>query len=398
MKPKLSLALLLVYLICFNACVTFDGWRLDRGRTDLSAFYSEEMSPTFVIRWTKELGASSRFSPVIGYGLIFVGLDDGTVAAIDPNTGDILWKFQAGAAVSNSAAVQKMKDLNAPYLWFTAEDGDLYALNAISGILQWKLEGATSTWQSSVNLDVPDQLFYNYSDGTNTRTRAINALNGDILWEQTGNISTNIPLTLNTSDFVIQGYAQGGLQTIRAFKQINGDLVWELPGSGAYVSGIENPWWGHLYFSSNPAEVFAFNNLIQTELWRKQLHMHVNELIEGLTIKPLPSEQGHGILIATTQSYIFALKAIDGTILWSHRHGGNFVDGLTRRTPMPAVFGDLLVTVEDAQILVLRDIFTGKERWNYRLDSSTVSSPALAEESIFIISGSGRLYRFSHCR
>lgn len=397
MKTIKSFALLLACSICLNACDTFDGWRLDRGRDNLSAFYSEEMSPTFVKRWTKKLGASSRFSPVIGYGRIFVGLDDGTVAAIGPNTSNILWKYQAGAAVSNSAAVQRMKDLPAPYLWFTAEDGDLYALNAKTGVLQWKLDGATSSWQSPINLDVPDQLFYNHSAGTNTKTRAVNALNGNILWEKTGNISTAIPLTINNSDLVIQGYAQGGLQTVRAFKQINGDLVWELPGNGAYTSGIENPWWGHLYFSSNPAEVFAFNNLIQTELWRKQLPMDVNEHIQGFAIKPLPSAQGHGILIATTHSYIFALKAIDGSILWSHRHGGNLVDSTTRRTPMPAIFGNLLVTVEDAQMLVLRDIFSGEELWNYRLDSPTVSSPSLAEDSIFIISGSGLLYRFAHC-
>lgn len=84
--------------------------------------------------------------------------------AINPVLGNVIWRYRAGGTASNSAAVQQMKDLKTPYLWFTAEDGCLYALNAYAGTLAWKLNGTPTNWQSPVNYDVPNQLFYNYTE------------------------------------------------------------------------------------------------------------------------------------------------------------------------------------------------------------------------------------------
>lgn len=144
--------------------------------------------------------------------------------------------------------------------------------------------------------------------------------------------------------------------------------------------------------------MICYNPLTSTINWRKDLPITPVEKIMGLAIRPLQSNQGQGIIVATTHSYIFALRATDGVVLWSSKHTGNIIDPTTRRAPMPAILGSLIVMVEDASVLVMRNIFNGTEVWNYRLDSPTQSSPALAAESIFIVNGSGRLYRFSHCR
>lgn len=43
------------------SCRSIDGWRLDRGSVNLTAFNDKELSPTFVKRWEVKLDTTSRF-------------------------------------------------------------------------------------------------------------------------------------------------------------------------------------------------------------------------------------------------------------------------------------------------------------------------------------------------
>ncbi len=98
--------------------------------------------PRLKFKWAFAFpGASrARSQPTIGAGAIFVGSQDGTVYALDYDTGCVRWSFQAAAEVRVSPILEPWRkgDVKArPRLWFGDFSGNAYALDALSGKLLW---------------------------------------------------------------------------------------------------------------------------------------------------------------------------------------------------------------------------------------------------------------------
>jgi hypothetical protein len=78
-------------------------YRGDAGRTgvaDVSGL------PEFsAIKWQADVGPSSLGSPLLVDGVLYVGVQDGTLRAFDAETGDVLWTFSGLGGHVTSAAV-----------------------------------------------------------------------------------------------------------------------------------------------------------------------------------------------------------------------------------------------------------------------------------------------------
>ena len=87
-------------------------------------------------------GASrARSQPTVGAGALYVGSQDGTLYALDFDTGCIRWTFAASAEIRSSPTLEGWKSGNAharPRLWFGDFNGNAYALDARTGSLLWK--------------------------------------------------------------------------------------------------------------------------------------------------------------------------------------------------------------------------------------------------------------------
>ncbi len=99
--------------------------------------------PKLKLKWSFAFpGATrARSQPTIGAGAIFVGSQDGTVYALDYDTGCVRWTYQAAAEVRVSPTLEPWRkgDSKArPRLWFGDFNGNAYALDALSGALIWK--------------------------------------------------------------------------------------------------------------------------------------------------------------------------------------------------------------------------------------------------------------------
>lgn len=381
-----------------NSISHYDGWRMDRGNPELTSLIDEPIRHTFTQRWRINVGAPIRFSPIIGYGKVFIGTDDNLVYALNPLNGEIFWKYRAGGKVSTSAAVQHLRGVSYPILWFTAEDGNIYALNAENGEFLWKLEEAETTFNSPINYRVPRNIFYNYCDGYSTKTRAVNSVTGELLWEKNGTYRcTATPLVIHHLYLLIQGIFQGG-RCVKAYKTTDGEEQWSLSSSssqaGPLTSGVYSSGWNRLYINLKSASVEAYNISSQNRLWITNLP--TNGVITGYALRQRGSPTD-GTLIVTQDYHIYALEGRTGKIYWKIKHLGNSNDPTTRRTPMPAIYGDLVFHVENGNQLVARKLSDGKDVWNFVLDDNSFSSPALSNRSIFIATKSGTVYSFSEC-
>ncbi len=82
----------------------------------------------------------ARSQPAIAGGAVYVGSQDGTVYALDRETGCIRWRFSTVAEVRNGIVVADWgaDSREAPLLYFGDIVGYLYAVNAVTGELVWR--------------------------------------------------------------------------------------------------------------------------------------------------------------------------------------------------------------------------------------------------------------------
>ncbi|HET7202352.1 MAG TPA: PQQ-binding-like beta-propeller repeat protein [Steroidobacteraceae bacterium] len=74
-------------------------------------------------------------SPAVADGTVFFGSGDGNVYAVDANTGVLQWKFAAGDVVHASPAVAR------GVVYVGSYDGKFYALDATTGQQKWAFQG-----------------------------------------------------------------------------------------------------------------------------------------------------------------------------------------------------------------------------------------------------------------
>jgi polyvinyl alcohol dehydrogenase (cytochrome) len=130
----------------FGARPTGRGWGVnlanhrfyDRALAGVSAANVGELE----LKWAFAFpGAQrARSQPAIAGGAVYVGSQDGTVYALDRETGCIRWRFSTVAEVRNGIVVADWApDANeAPLLYFGDIVGYLYAVDAVTGELVWR--------------------------------------------------------------------------------------------------------------------------------------------------------------------------------------------------------------------------------------------------------------------
>jgi eukaryotic-like serine/threonine-protein kinase len=74
-------------------------------------------------------------SPVLGGGSVFFGSGDGNVYALDAQTGELQWKFQTGDVVHASPAYA------GGVVFFGSWDSYFYAVDAKTGVEKWRFHG-----------------------------------------------------------------------------------------------------------------------------------------------------------------------------------------------------------------------------------------------------------------
>lgn len=125
----------------------FQSWGLTVENTrfipaDVSRLSGQNVG-TLRLKWAMSFADALRVrsQPSLAAGALFVGSQDGTVYALDRETGCARWTFTASAEVRTGIVVSPWKagDRNAqPLVYFGDLVGNVYALNAVTGLLVWK--------------------------------------------------------------------------------------------------------------------------------------------------------------------------------------------------------------------------------------------------------------------
>lgn len=130
----------------------FTGWGLDPASTHsipaAVSGLSKADAGRLTLKWAFGFPNSvrARSHPIVAGGAILVGNYNGSVYALDRETGCVRWAFPAQAEVRTGMVVSPWSagDRNArPLAYFGDVKGNVYALNLLDGTLAWKVRADT---------------------------------------------------------------------------------------------------------------------------------------------------------------------------------------------------------------------------------------------------------------
>ena len=161
-------------------------------------------------------------SPSIGpYGTIYIGSDDGTLYAINPNTGDKKWTYNIGNSLFGSPSIASDGTI-----YVVNNNGNLYAINngGTSAEQKWKYNigaAAYASWPCSVTIGADGALYVGTSVGAGKGNFYALSPDGNLKWSyNTAAINSNWVIGSDGSLYI--GNING---TLYAFKDIIADFT-----------------------------------------------------------------------------------------------------------------------------------------------------------------------------
>jgi outer membrane protein assembly factor BamB len=262
-------------------------------------------------------------SPTVACGIVYVGLNDGKVLALNANNGIVLWSYQTGGAVYSTPAVADN------VVYFGSWDNSVYALNALTGAVLWSHKTGSYV-QSSPAVD--NGVVYIASYDANVS--ALDATTGNLLW---------------------------------SFRTGSGAVG----SSPAVVSGI-------VYVGDNGGKVWALDAATGTVIWR---------FTAGDTVYSSPAVVEGVVYIGgdlVTDGTVYALDATSGAKLWSFSTGNLWVYSTPAIANGVVYVGSYdHLTSSNSGILYALDASTGKMLWSYPVGTEVLTSPIVANKVVY---------------
>ena len=133
----------------FSKPPALDGWGMSPGNHRYASAGVAKLDardvPSLQVKWAFGFPSATRArsQPTVAGGAVYLGSQDGTLYALDLETGCARWTFKAGAEIRNSPVVEPWRAGDAkakPRIFIGDFDAVAYALDAQTGALIWKAE------------------------------------------------------------------------------------------------------------------------------------------------------------------------------------------------------------------------------------------------------------------
>jgi uncharacterized repeat protein (TIGR01451 family) len=190
------------------------------GRTPATVFND---GPLY-LQWAYAFGerVEVEAQPIISDGVIYQGVMNGEMHAIDADLGTALWVATPGGPIPHTAAT------DGDLVYFGSLDGKVYALSASDGSTVWQFRTGAPVVSAPAVVD--GRLYIGSNDGN---LYALDAATGTELWR----VETGDPVV--SSPAVEGGRVYFGSEdmTARCVESTTGDLLWATP---LYGAGMHN--------------------------------------------------------------------------------------------------------------------------------------------------------------
>jgi eukaryotic-like serine/threonine-protein kinase len=333
------------------------------------------------IKWTFRTRGEVVSSPAIVDGVIYVGSNDGNLYAIDQQTGTKKWAFATGARVASSPAVYH------GIVYFGSYDGNFYAVDTATGKLSWKFRNAGERRYAATHLHgslpvgetMPDPfdvylsspavsngaVYFGSGDGN---IYALDATTGNLNWKfQTGDV-------VHASPAIVDGklYIGSWDSYFYALNSATGKELWRfktgedldihnqvgIQSSATVADGI-------VYFGCRDSNLYALDAATGKKLWS------FNN--KGSWVIVSPVVQAGKLYFATSDTALLhAVEAKTGTP----------IDSLKFHWPIfssPSIAGTTLYLAGQDGKLIAVDLASFKPAWVFESEGSRQNLAALSK-------------------
>ncbi len=331
------------------------------------------------VRWQFKTGGTVLGSPVASGGIVYAGSSDQHLYAIDRETGKEKWKFRTDSAVAGTAAVAD------GLVYFGSFDGRFYAVDAANGQLKWRFETAGERrfshkylhglqpagevmadpwdfWLSSPAV-WNGMVFFGSGDGN---IYALDAVSGSLKWRfPTGDVVHSSPAIANG---VLYAGSWDGL--LYALEAGTGKLLWRMQAGTDPQTGNQQGFQaspavvdGMVYTGCRDANVYAVDAKTGKQKWA-----YPNN---GSWVITSPAVHQGVVYFGTSDSGLFhGLDAKSGGRLFTS-------DSKFPVFSSPAVANGAVYFGTFEGKLYAYDLKTHEALWVFQTDASRMSAPEL---------------------
>jgi outer membrane protein assembly factor BamB len=230
--------------------------RVGQERGDSSGLVIAMDAETGNVLWRFKAGAVES-SPLLVQGSLYFGSFDGNVYSLDAQTGKVRWRFKTGGRVKGGPA------LSHGVLFAGAYDGKLYAIDAATGHKRWVAKGQSGLFGSGTFYAGPAVAYGRVFIGnTSGKVYAFGAKSGDLLWSKTtANYVYSSAAVVDRRIFV--GSYDGHFYALDA---ATGDTAWSVDAHGQ-ISGSPTVMAGAVYFSTLAGKTYALDTRTGKVVW-----------------------------------------------------------------------------------------------------------------------------------
>ena len=394
LKSKILMTKLLAILVIsgvLGACSSTD----DEDPQDIIAElieFEKKFEPK--VLWNASVGNGvenhfSRIKPAVAYNKVFAASRDGDVIAFEQTTGKELWRADLsdidnkGGFFDGSKSAQlaggPITGINKVFIG--SENGDMYALNAETGDLDWhaKVKGEIIN-APAIDLGI---LVVNSASGV---LKAFNAASGDVLWK----VQQDVPaLTLRglsspvvASGGVLIGQSNGSVSVYLLEKGQEGwtTEVGEASGSTELervvdVDSAPVVFGDKVYSVASRGNLSAIDLRTGSVLWKRKYSSYRQISISG-----------NSIFFTTDRGHIYSVNRNDGLEQWNNLTMTN------RGVTGPVIYDKYIVVGDFDGYLHWLSQETGEVVARHHLDGSGIhSTPTVINDVLYSQARNGDL-------
>jgi len=289
--------------------VTFKAGEMEFTRSEAITLRAPQAKSGGTAVWERYLGASSKSTPTLADGKLFLGDNAGKLWAISQQTGEVLWSVETGAEIMAQPLVTDS-------LVITANGNGLVSAYDVKGAPKWQFTAGDSVYSSPVFCD--GKVIFGCNDG---KLHALDASTGKPAWE-----NADAEYSIESKAWVdgTRIYYGAWDQYVRCVDATNGQLVWkELCEGSRTAAGAKR------YYSAGDAmPVVAGGKVFIAD--RK----YMLSIMDAATGKVLSSQEGVAATgVSQDGKHIYLRKVsgelvkmdLEGTPVWSVDCGLNAI-------------------------------------------------------------------------
>jgi len=248
------------------------------------------------VRWTFTTGQPIVATPAVAGGIAYVASGP-RLFALDAEEGLFLWSVLAEDVIGTSPLALDSD------LFFGAEDGFLYAVDARKGTLRWRFQAGSPVNGISATVQKDHRvLCLGTSEGA---FLALSASTGDLLWQ------ADLDGAILAAPALFGGAAYAGLSggmvpgQVTALDLDDGTVQWTTPLPGAVAGGLAVDR-DSVYVGTSLGAVLALDRATGSERWRLRL---------GSGVANPPLLVGNALVVADTLGSVHLVNAATGAVV-----------------------------------------------------------------------------------